>query len=130
GGDSGPVFVAKSGDAELLRRIANSNTDERMPPEGPPLAATEIDAVRRWLAAGANWPETEADRAAERDPRRDHWAWKPLTRPTVPQPNEQDAKRIRTPVDAFIVAKLRERDLAPSPEADARTLVRRVYFDL
>src|SRR5207244_5684959 len=79
---------------------------------------------------GASGPEREADRAAERDPRRDHWAWKPSVRPTTPQPSEQDAKWIRTPIDAFVVAKLRERGLSPSPEADPRTLIRRLYFDL
>ncbi|MBW3600945.1 MAG: DUF1549 and DUF1553 domain-containing protein, partial [Planctomycetes bacterium] len=58
----------------------------------------------------------------------DWWSWRPLERPPTPQPDAADW--IRTPVDAFILAKLHEQGLSPSPEADRRTLVRRLSFDL
>src|SRR5687768_2395986 len=62
--------------------------------------------------------------------RAEHWAYKPLTKPAVPEVDAAWADRVRTPVDVFVLAKLKEKGLAPSPEADRRTLVRRIYFDL
>ena len=56
------------------------------------------------------------------------WSFRPLTRPTVPASREP--KPGANPIDAFVLAKLREQKLSPAPEADKRTLVRRVYFDL
>lgn len=58
------------------------------------------------------------------------WAFRPLQRPAVPQISSDEARWVRTPVDAFILAKLKEKDLAPAPEADRRTLLRRLSFDL
>src|SRR5438270_10309826 len=55
------------------------------------------------------------------------WSLRPLSLPAVPK---GDAGRVRTPVDAFVLAKLREKGFAPAPEADRRTLIRRLYFDL
>lgn len=60
----------------------------------------------------------------------DWWSLRPLSRPAVPRPPAQDAARVRNPIDAFILAKLRAKGLSPSPEADRRTLIRRLYFDL
>jgi hypothetical protein len=60
----------------------------------------------------------------------DWWSLRPLRRPEMPKLSPEDELRVRTPVDAFILAKLREQKLARSPEADRRTLIRRVYFDL
>jgi hypothetical protein len=58
-----------------------------------------------------------------------HWAWQPIKKPTVPTiRNPQSA--IRNPIDSFIAARLAEAGLTPSPEADRRTLIRRLYFDL
>ena len=57
------------------------------------------------------------------------WSLKPLVRPAVPVvPNP--AARVANPIDAFVLARLAEKGLAPSPEADRRTLIRRLYFDL
>ena len=73
-----------------------------------------IGCLALWLLVGSV--------AAAHDP---HWAFKPATRPTIPvQPNAQN------PVDAFILAKLKENNLSPSPEADRRTRARRLHFDL
>ena len=58
------------------------------------------------------------------------WSLRPLSRPPLPRLSQDDAKWVRTPIDAFILAKLREKGLSPSPEADRRTLVRRLTFDL
>src|SRR6185437_502806 len=81
---------------------------------------------RAWIDQGANWPEL-AD-AIKLAPPSDWWSFKPITRP--PTPTGDDAKWGRTPIDAFVLAKLREKGLSPSPAADRRTLIRRVTFDL
>src|SRR5687768_12694456 len=67
-------------------------------------------------------------RAASDDQRKAHWSYQPLASPTVPQ--VQTATWPRNPIDGFILAKLESAGLKPSPEADRRTLIRRVYFDL
>ncbi len=58
------------------------------------------------------------------------WSLRPLVRRALPPINDSEAKWVRTPIDAYILAKLREKGLSPSPEADRRTLIRRLTFDL
>ena len=127
GGDSGPAIVAnRSSESELLRRVASTDRDEMMPPEGARLTAEELALMKGWIDAGAAWPETAVDRAAADGAA--HWAWAPLARPAVPEPKH--AAWCRTPIDRFIAAALEAHGFEPSPEADRRTLVRRLYFDL
>jgi len=133
GGDFGPVIVAgKSSESELIRRIGSTDEKKWMPPDGDRLSAAEVDILRRWIDAGAAWPESDADRqaaATDRDPRLDHWAWQPLVRPVVP-PDSAAATLVRNDIDRFIQLKLAEMNLVPAPEADRRTLIRRLSFDL
>src|SRR5262245_44645710 len=56
------------------------------------------------------------------------WSLRPLTRPAVPRPHVSGW--VRNPIDAFVLAELERRGLRPSPEADRRTLIRRLSFDL
>jgi len=132
GGDFGPVILpGKAGESELIRRIESTDEKKRMPPEGERLSAAEIDLLRRWIDAGAPWPETEADRLArerDRDPRLDHWAWQPVARPAVPPP--RGGWQVRNEIDRFLQHALAAKQLAPAPEADRRTLIRRLSFDL
>src|SRR5262245_35866934 len=58
------------------------------------------------------------------------WSLRSLTAPEIPKLDGADAKRVRNPIDAFVLAKLREKGLIPTREADARTLIRRLTFDL
>jgi hypothetical protein len=125
GGDSGAVIVpGKSGESELLRRVTSSDEDERMPPEGEPLSKSEVDLLIRWIDAGAVWPETEYDRQAKIDPRLEHWAFQPFER------DEGGGQRDEGKIDWFVEAKLKEHGLAFAPEADRRTLIRRLSFDM
>ncbi len=107
------VVPGKPEESELLRRVRSTDDTERMPPKGAPLTAAQAETLRLWIAAGADWPAP--------------WAYRPLARPEPPRAAGDWA---RTPIDRFILAKLAERGLAPSPPADKRTLLRRVYFDL
>lgn len=101
-------------DSELLRRIQSTDVFERMPPDGKPLTDDEVEIIRRWIEQGAEWEV--------------HWAFRkpePVTPPSV-----DNEEWVRTPVDRFILARLEMAGLSPAPEADRRTLIRRVTYDL
>ena len=128
GGDNGRAIEAGKPEASLLLDYISGDKPE-MPKKGPPLKAEEVRGIRKWIAAGAKWPEgmTLLDRALADT---NWWSLQPLVRPPLPQLNATEQQRVRTPVDAFILARLREKGLGMSPEADKRTLIRRLYFDL
>jgi mono/diheme cytochrome c family protein len=126
GGDSGAAMVAKDAKASLLfHRITSTDSDLVMPPEGDRLTAEQIELVRRWIDAGADWPKSPDDSAAAAES--NWWAIQPLKRPSVPA---VDSATLLHPIDSFVRAKLQEAGLQPSPRADRRTLMRRVYLDL
>ena len=128
GGDSGAIIEPGKPDSSLILDYITGEMPE-MPKGKPPLKPAEVEAIRQWIAAGAKWPEglVLKDKALADA---DWWSLKPIVRPEVPKLSHDDQRRVRTPIDAFILAKLREHKLAPSPEADKRTLIRRLYFDL
>jgi hypothetical protein len=131
GGDSGEAFVAgKPEESLLLQRLLAGD----MPPEEASIRPTtdEIATIQQWIASGAiaSRPEPE-----DLDPdnyiteeERAFWAFQPVDRKQPP--SVEAVKRVRTPIDQFVIAKLAASSLSLSPDADARTLVRRVYFDL
>jgi mono/diheme cytochrome c family protein len=131
GGDSGDAAIipGKSADSPLIQFVAGLDADKLMPPkksDKPRLTPDEIGVLRAWIDQGAVWPEDAS--LAKRDPL-DWWSLKPIVKSAVPEiRNPQSA--IRNPIDAFIRAKLAEKNLTPSSEADPRTLCRRLYFDL
>jgi mono/diheme cytochrome c family protein len=122
GGDSGtPNIVPGLGaTSPLVKFIAGEVEDMRMPPKGEALAPAEIATLKAWIDSGAAWPDSAS--AAVADPL-DWWSLKPLAAVTPPAGAEN-------PVDAFVRAKLTAQGLNPAPAADARTLIRRLYFDL
>jgi Protein of unknown function (DUF1553)/Protein of unknown function (DUF1549)/Concanavalin A-like lectin/glucanases superfamily/Planctomycete cytochrome C len=128
GGESGAAIVANNLDESLLwQRIAAGE----MPPKHP-LPAAERALLKDWIASGAKWGTDPIDPFRFTTTTRagyDWWSLQPLVRPAVPKINNPISK-IQNPIDAFILAKLEAAGLAPSPPADARTLVRRLYFDL
>ena len=111
------IRPGKSAESPLIHFVAGLDPDMKMPGKGDPLTAEQIGLLRAWIDQGAAWPDDGAN-----DPRKTHWAFQPVRRPAVSQSGN--------PIDAFIAAKLAEKGLAMSPEADARTLCRRLYFDL
>src|SRR2546425_12779373 len=94
-----------------------------------PLAIVLLAPVILALA-GQSSARKETPETTKRSATADWWSVRPLTRPPVPQLGEADAAWVRNPIDAFILAKLREKGLAPSPQTDRRTLIRRLCFDL
>ena len=110
-------FVPGDPDAsELLRRVITDDVDERMPPEGEgkPLTKTEVAMLRQWIAEGANY--------------KPHWAFIRPERPTPPDVAAHDWPQ--GAVDRFVMKRLEQEGLSPSPRADRRTLIRRLYLDL
>jgi Protein of unknown function (DUF1553)/Protein of unknown function (DUF1549) len=125
-GAEGTAVVAP-GKPEQSRLIAAISGDQpEMPKNGKPLSSKEIRTLRDWVAAGAKWPDSVV---LKNDPL-DWWSLRPLKRPTVPLPARSIATWTRTPIDAFLLQALAAAGLKPSPEADRRTLIRRLSFDL
>ncbi|MBK9166438.1 MAG: PSD1 domain-containing protein [Bryobacterales bacterium] len=123
GGNTGPALVPGDPDGSLLvQALRYEHARLRMPPAGK-LDAAAITAFEEWIRAGAPWPETAA---AAADPL--FWSFQPVRR--VEPPAVQDRKWVRSPVDAFILAKLEETGLRPAPFAGRREWIRRVAFDL
>jgi hypothetical protein len=145
GGESGSAVDRSNPlSSRLLVRVTAADAAVRMPPEGQPLAPADIGRLREWLDAGAPAPVNDQP---EPDPR-DHWAFRPPVRPLLPRPvtlgqavsrpappgPSSPASTPTTlsshPIDAFVDRELSQRQLAPRPEADRATLLRRVTLDL
>lgn len=126
GSEMGRVVVPGKPDASRLLRRLQAQERPMMPYGGPALSSKEIDNIREWIAAGAPGPDSTAALAVVKPAK--HWAYVKPVRPEVPHP--QNAAWCRNPIDNFILAKLEAEQLKPSPEADKRTLIRRVYLDL
>ena len=112
-----PVIVpGKPEESELHLRIVSDDDTYRMPPVdfNKTLTPEQIEAVTQWIREGANWEE--------------HWAFTTPVRPTLPAVKEKDW--VRNPIDAFILSRLEKEGLQPVGEADRRTLIRRLSFDL
>jgi len=125
GGDTGLAISPKeSAKSEIVQRITSTVKTKRMPPTGPLLTNTEIDLIRTWIDRGAAWP----DALAGKESFQDHWAFRPVQRPTPPAVKSKD--RVHNPIDAFILGRLEKNGLTLSPDADRPTLIRRLYLDL
>jgi hypothetical protein len=110
----------KPGDAAnspLVERITNTDPEEVMPPpksKKEPLTAAQVETLRRWIDQGAKFDT--------------HWAYVKPVRP--PLPPVKNPAWVRNPIDAFVAAGQEAHGLAPAPEADRVTLIRRLSFDL
>jgi len=125
GENHAPAIHPKDGaGSPLVRFVAGLDPDIRMPAKGDPLTGEQVGLLRAWIDQGAVWPE---DPAGKVDPIRSHWSFRPVQRPPVPQ-SAAGKGRGQNPIDAFVRAKLAEKGVAPSPEADRVTLIRRLYF--
>jgi hypothetical protein len=130
GGETGPALVpGKPVESLLMKAVGWEDADLKMPPKER-MPAAEVELLRQWITKGAPWsasvararkPEkkiTDADRA--------WWSFQPVKEPALPPADPQ----ARNEIDRFIHARLKAEGLAPAPEADRRTLLRRLTFDL
>ncbi len=110
------VVPGKPEESELINRINAEPPDEHMPPldSRRSLTKDQVALLERWVAEGAVWS--------------DHWAFSPPVRPAVPA--SARSGWCRNPIDAFVLTRLTQAGLEPSPEADRVTLIRRLSLDL
>lgn len=104
-------------ESELFHRVSSPDDEFRMPPRKSgrrPLSSEETGLLRRWIAEGARYEP--------------HWSFVAPVRP--PLPDVRDAPWPANPIDRFVLAKLEREGVAPSPDADAQTLCRRLFLDL
>ncbi len=121
GGDSGPALVAGKPDESLIiNAVRHRDNDLKMPPDKK-LPDAEIALLEEWVKRGA--PDPRVIDPAKKPTAKDWWATKPLVRPTT-------AVRGSAAIDGFITAELEKHKLTLQPEADRRTLLRRLTFDL
>jgi hypothetical protein len=111
-----PVVPGKPEQSDIFRRITTHDPDDLMPKSktGQKLSPKQIDLIKRWIKQGAKWEG--------------HWAYTPPTRPPVPKVKRSNWPL--DPIDNFILARLQTEKLRPSDDADKRTLLRRLSFDL
>jgi len=134
GGDTGSAIVPGYPEKSLLVKAVRYLSIE-MPPKGR-LPDEEVAILARWIEIGAPWPKEEPVAVNRSDPenydwnklRDGHWAYRPVNRPAVPEVS--DPAWTRNEIDRFILARLETAGLKPSPPADLRFLVRRIYYDL
>jgi hypothetical protein len=133
GGDTGAAVVPGKLDESLLfQAITAAKGVEPMPPKGS-LPAKVVADFAQWIKMGAPDPRdgtSGAATAAKPAEPADWWALKPLSRPPVPAAREAPPGWPASPIDSFVLAKLREKGFTPAPEAPRRTLIRRLSFDL
>jgi hypothetical protein len=112
-----PIVPGDPDKSAIVQRIFATDPARRMPPKYAEKVLTDAqkETIRRWVAEGAAYEG--------------HWAYQPVKRPPVPEVADAKAP-IRNPIDNFIQARLAREQLTPSPEADRRTLLRRVTLDL
>lgn len=128
GGESGAAI--KPGRPEESPLWQYVEADE-MPKERPPLSDEEKEILRQWVSAGAKWGTPDIDPFLASTDRRagyDWWSFRPVR--AVPPPEVEQTAWPHNEIDCFILAKLNAADLRPAPEADRRTLIRRLFFDL
>ncbi len=134
GGDTGPAVVPGKLKESLLVDAINYGDLYQMPPKSK-LPAEEIATLTKWVEMGAPWPKGAGESIAASDKtfdlakrKADHWCWQPVRK--VAPPSVKNESWPRQPLDRFILARLEEKGLTPSPSANKRTLLRRAYFDL
>jgi len=124
GGRGGPAVVpGKAGQSTLIEAVRGSDDVTRMPYKRTPLTAAEIRLLSAWIDQGAKAPANEKAADVVR-----HWAFQAPARPAPPA--VADSSWVRNPIDRFILARLEREGIAPAPEADRATLIRRLSLDL
>ncbi len=133
GGDSGESIVPGDPDGSLFMDVVRWESYE-MPPNGK-LPDEDIETFAKWIQMGAPWPAEAAPESSkvrekfDLEKRRDeHWVWQPVEDPPVPQVADKNWPTAE--LDHFILAKLEERQLSPSADADRMAVMRRLYLDL
>ena len=124
GEHGGDIVPGKSATSLLIHAVAGIHDEIKMPKKGEKLTPEQVGLLRAWIDQGALMPEKIA---GAKDPSQ-HWAFKPPVKPAVAK--VKDSKWTQNEIDKFILARLENEKLKPSPEAEKVTLLRRVSLDL
>jgi mono/diheme cytochrome c family protein len=132
GGNSGPAIVPGDPAKSLLIQAVKQTGELKMP-KGGHLKPEEIAVLEDWVKMGAPWPNSPVAAATPSGPtitpeQKKFWSFQPLHAPAVPA--VVDKKWASNDLDKFVLAKLEEQKLHPVAQADKRTLIRRVTYDL
>ena len=135
GGESGPAVVpGEPAKSRIIQAVHYKTDGLKMPPKGR-LKDSEIAILETWVKNGAVWPDAGTTQVEAPKPgqlftqeQKRFWAFQPMK--YSPPPNVNNRNWVQTPIDAFILAKLEEKNLRPAKPADRFTLLRRVTFDL
>ena len=134
GGTRGPIVIGGKPDESLLiKAVRYLDPKLQMPPDGK-LAEADVELLSKWVRDGAFIPDYGKDVANKKnksidwDAARQFWSFRSLDRPVVPVVDA--GLSIHNPIDAFVARSLKEAKLSSSPQADKRTLIRRLCFDL
>jgi len=152
GGEHGPAVVPGDAAGSLLLRAVHRETEKLAMPPDEALSEAEIATLEHWIEGGAVWPNEPAAKPrgesggtgerigdAWHDPRNpivrifggerlDLWSFQPVRR--IDAPTVKGEEWVRTPIDRFVLARIEADGASPAAEADRRTLIRRVTFDL
>src|SRR5262245_20355268 len=131
GGATGPAISVNKPSDSLLLKLVSHQGEVKMPPKGK-LTQTQLDALTKWVEMDAPWPAGREVRAAGPPPvddtARNFWSFRPVVRSQVPAVKRADW--VKTPIDAFILAKLEAAGFQPAAPAEKTSLLRRVTYDL
>ena len=123
GGESGPALSPGDAEASLLVKAVRRDEDVSAMPPDKPLRPDEVDALAKWIAAGAVWPKTPVAFRPDK-----HWAFEPLGDAAVPAVRNESWPR--TAIDRFLLAAQEAAGVEPAQPAERRTLLRRMTYDL
>ncbi|MDP6357276.1 MAG: DUF1549 domain-containing protein, partial [Planctomycetota bacterium] len=128
GGDTGEAIIpGKSKESLLFQAITGTAKSRKlvMPKGKDRLGEEQVQSIARWIDQGADWPESSEGRRRRKS---SHWAFQPIVVTEPPKP--KNPSWVRSPIDAFILTRLDEKKISPSPRAERTTLIRRLYLDL
>jgi len=133
--EGGYIERGDSANSHFVELISSQDSHRaEMPKNGSPLTDDQIKVIRSWIDSGASWPDgfkLNYDAKVARPLDYDWWSFREVVKPVVPvlidSPNRD---WIRNPIDAFVLEMLERKNLAPSKEANRRTLIRRLSYDL
>lgn len=129
GGESGFAVIPGKPEESLIWQYIDS---DEMPPEHP-LSKKEKQLFKIWILAGAPWGTDPIDpfsKSTEKRAGYDWWSLQPLRQTKVPQVQDNQKSWVKNPIDAFILARLNEKELPPQRMTDRRTLIRRLSYSL
>ncbi len=124
GGRGASVVPGKPAESLLLQVVKHEAGPLKMPP-GPKMKDAEVAVLAQWIQMGAPWGATAVVSQAKQEK---YWAFVPPVTPTAP--DLKNKAWARSPIDAFVLAELEKKGLAPAKAADKRTLIRRASYDL